>query len=214
MAGESRNPHELHKVRLWDPGLRLFHWALAICVTAAWLLGEFGPGIMTLHFYFGYAVIGLLAFRLIWGLFGPWPARFRDFLYGAGTVSRYLRGARARKPSYWPGHNPIGALSVFAVLGALALQVYTGLYSNPDDFINYGPLYDPAGAGASTWATGVHRAMAPVILALILLHIGAIVFYKVWKRENLVTPMITGLKVVEGPVPAGRVIEKVTDRAA
>ena len=213
MKDTSFDVRTLRRVRLWDPAIRLFHWALVIAVGGAWLLGEFGPGVMTLHFYFGYAAIGLLAFRVVWGLLGAWPARFRDFIYAPGTFLRYLRGASARKPSYWPGHNPMGALSVFALLGVLGFQVVTGLYSNPDDYINYGPLYDTASPAFSRWATGWHRAMAPVILALVALHLGSIVYYRLWKHEDLVTPMITGEKLVEGPVPADRIIAEVPGEA-
>ena len=74
------------RVRLWDPLLRIYHWLLAFCVIAAWLLGQFGPANMWLHFWFGYAVIGLLVFRLVWGLVGPEPARFSHFITGPGKV--------------------------------------------------------------------------------------------------------------------------------
>jgi cytochrome b len=200
---------KLRRVRLWDPAVRLFHWALVICVATSWYLGKFGPGIMTLHFYSGYAIIALLSFRLVWGLFGAWPARFRDFIYGPRTVIRYLGGVAARKPSRWPGHNPIGAVSVFLLLGVLGLQAYTGLYTDPEDFINAGPLVAGAEGAKIGWATKMHQTLPPIILLLVLLHLGAIAFYKIWKRENLVPSMIHGRKVVRGDVPEGRVIEEV-----
>lgn len=200
---------KLHLVRLWDPAIRLFHWALVICVCTSWYLGKFGPGIMTLHFYFGYALIALLSFRVLWGLFGRWPARFRDFTYSPRTFLGYLKGASKRKPSHWPGHNPIGALSVFALIGVLGFQAYTGLFSDPDDYINRGPLADSVDGAYVGWATGWHQTLAPIILLLVLLHLGAILFYKVWKHENLVPSMIHGRKVVAGDVPVDRVIEAV-----
>ncbi|MFV0359727.1 cytochrome b/b6 domain-containing protein [Tropicimonas sp.] len=208
MAAHPSQPGRLRRVLLWDPAVRAFHWSLVICVAIAWYLGQFGPGIMTLHFRFGYAVIALLAFRVLWGLFGAWPARFSDFLYGPKTFFGYVRGIPVRRPSYWPGHNPLGALSVFALLAALGFQAYTGLYANPDDFINYGPLYNAENEAYAKWATGWHQAMPPVILLLVLLHVGAIVYYRYWKGENLVMAMLTGRKVVSGQVPAERVIEE------
>ncbi|WP_078059435.1 cytochrome b/b6 domain-containing protein [Tropicimonas marinistellae] len=213
MTNGSPGSGKLTRVRLWDPGIRLFHWALAICVATAWFLGEFGPGIMTLHFYFGYAVIGLLVFRLIWGLVGPWPARFRDFVYSPATFIAYLRGIRARTPSFWAGHNPMGAVSVFALLGVLGLQAYTGLFSDPDDFINKGPLADSVSGSWVNWATGWHNALPPLILLLVLLHVGSIVYYRVWKGEDLVTPMIHGKKTVLGDVPEDRIIETIDGAA-
>ncbi|MDV4144804.1 MULTISPECIES: cytochrome b/b6 domain-containing protein [Shimia] len=187
---------DVSQEKIWDIGTRLFHWALVICVAAAWGLGKFGPNIMTLHFYFGYAVIALLVFRVIWGLVGPAPVRFASFLYGPRTTLRYLRTLGTPKPSYWPGHNPMGALSVFAILAALIAQVGTGLFSDPDDFINVGPLAGYVSSEANRTATFIHNRMLWVILALVVLHIAAIAYYKRFKGENLVTPMITGWKPV------------------
>ncbi|WP_342751832.1 cytochrome b/b6 domain-containing protein [Aliiruegeria haliotis] len=195
--------------------MRIFHWLLAVCVIVTWLWGQINPtGFLTLHFYLGYTIIGLLAFRLIWGLFGPWPARFRDFVYAPGTVVAYLRTASLRRPSHWPGHNPVGAFSVFLLLGALAFQAYTGLYTDPDDFINAGPLVAGAEGARVSWATFWHQTMAPVILLLVVLHLSAIAFYRFWKRENLVPSMINGEKVVKGYVPADRIIEDLEEEAA
>ena len=205
---------KLRRVRLWDPAVRLFHWGLVICVATSWYLGKFGPGIMTLHFYSGYAIIGLLGFRLVWGLIGAWPARFRDFIYGPGTFIGYLRGIGTRKPSLWPGHNPVGALSVFLLLGVLGLQAYTGLYTDPEDFINAGPLVAGAEGAKIGWATKTHQTMAPIILLLVLLHLGAIAFYRIWKHENLIPSMIHGRKIVKGEVPEARVIEELLDDEA
>lgn len=212
MSRNAPEQQDLRLVRLWDPGTRLFHWALALFVATSWYLGKFGPGIMTLHFYSGYAIIGLLGFRLVWGLFGPWPARFWDFIYAPRTVIDYLSGMTARRPSFWPGHNPVGAASVFLLLGALGLQAYTGLYADPEDFINAGPLVAGAEPAKVGWATKTHQTLPPIILLLVLLHLGAIAYYKLWKGENLVTSMITGRKVVRGPVPEDRVIETLSDR--
>lgn len=189
-------PEGVTRVKLWDPLLRVFHWSLAICVIAAWGLGEWGPNIMTLHFYFGYAVIGLLVFRVVWGLVGPAPARFSHFVYGPRTFFRYLSKIGERKPSYWPGHNPVGALSVFVLLGVLIAQVTTGLFADPDDYINVGPLADMVSREGTRLATKIHNTLAPVILALVVLHLAAIAFYKKYKREDLIRPMITGWKEV------------------
>ena len=189
-------PPGVEKVRLWDPGLRLFHWALVFCVITGWVLGRFGPSIMTLHFYLGYAVIGLLAFRLIWGLVGPRAARFAHFLYGPGTTLRYLQKIGARKPSYWPGHNPVGALSVFALLAVLGFQTGTGLFADPDDFINVGPLADYVDTSTAQNMARLHYRGSLAILGLVALHVGAVVFYRLWKREDLVRPMITGWKAI------------------
>lgn len=185
------------KVRLWDPLLRGFHWLLAFFVIAAWCLGQFGPAKMTLHFWCGYVVAGLLAFRLIWGFIGPRPARFATFLRGPGAVAGYARGMFMREPSYWPGHNPLGALSVIAMIAALLAQVSSGLISDPDDYINIGPLASYVSSATRSKAVGWHETGASIILILVLLHLAVILFYRFWKREDLVKPMIDGWKEVK-----------------
>lgn len=189
----------LETVRLWDPALRIFHWALVISVAGAWGLAEFGPDIMTLHFYFGYAVAGLLVFRILWGLIGPKSARFSHFIYGPKTTISYLKDMFKREPSYWPGHNPFGALAVFALLAILAIQVLTGLAADPDDYINVGPLASYVGYDNARTATGLHHIFASLLQIIVILHIAAVVFYKIWKKENLIKPMITGWKKVRKP---------------
>ncbi|TDX33933.1 cytochrome b/b6 domain-containing protein [Rhodovulum visakhapatnamense] len=186
----------LQTVRIWDPLLRLFKWALTISVIAAWGLGHFGPDQMTLHFWFGYAVLGLLAFRLLWGLWGPEHARFSSFAYGPFSILKYVFGMFRRKPSYWPGHNPVGGLFVFILLGALLLQAGSGLFVDPDDYINVGPLAKYVGSETTRAALKFHIQMGWVVLGLVALHVAAIAFYSKWKGENLVTPMITGKKTV------------------
>lgn len=194
MADEK--PQDVTRVKLWDPALRLFHWSLVICVGAAWYLGEFGPNIMTLHFYVGYVILALLAFRIVWGLVGPAPARFSHFIYGPKTTARYVAKIGKREPSYWPGHNPVGALSVFAILLVLIIQAGSGLFADPDDFINVGPLADMVSSQANRRASQIHEIASKLILLLVVTHLFAIIFYKRYKREDLIKPMITGWKWV------------------
>lgn len=187
---------EARRVRVWDPALRLFHWTLAVLVIAAWLLGKFGPNVMTLHFLLGYAIIALLVFRLLWGFVGPAPARFASFLHGPGAVLAYLRTLPKREPSNWLGHNPLGALSVVAMLLALVWQTASGLMADPEDYINVGPLAAEVGSATAKKAVGWHHTGADLILILVLLHVAVILFYRLWKHEDLVRPMITGWKWV------------------
>ncbi|MBU3029605.1 cytochrome b/b6 domain-containing protein [Paracoccus marinaquae] len=187
---------EARRVRVWDPALRVFHWLLAALVILNWLLGQFGPDIMTLHFLTGFAILALLVFRVIWGFVGPEPARFASFIRGPRAILDYLRHLGSRQPSNWPGHNPLGALSVVAMLLALFFQVGTGLISDPDDFINVGPLADQVARSTARKAVGWHSLGSNIILLLVLLHIGVILFYRYWKNEDLVRPMITGWKWV------------------
>ena len=115
---------------------------------------------------------------------------------GTAGCSPYLRGLMLREPSYWPGHNPMGALSVIAMLAVLAAQVSSGLISDPDDYINVGPLASYVSGATRSKAVGWHNLGANLILVLVLLHVAVILFYRYWKREDLVRPMITGRKQV------------------
>lgn len=184
------------RTKIWDPLLRGFHWLLAAAVIATWLLGKLGPAKMTLHFWLGYFILGLLAFRLVWGFVGPEPARFSHFLRGPGAIRRYAGRMFAREPSYWPGHNPLGALSVIALLALLAAQATSGLFIDPDDYINVGPLADTVSSATRKSMRSWHHTGATLILILVVLHVGVILFYRFWKREDLVRPMITGWKMV------------------
>lgn len=177
---------------IWDPLVRVFHWTLMICVVGAWILGEFGPDIMTLHFWLGYAVGGLLLIRILWGFVGPRTARFANFVTGPGPVLRYLLTLPKRQPSHAPGHNPLGGWAVVAMLVLLGLQVLTGLFVGTDDYVNMGPLSDYVSEDVNKLVLSWHKTFAPLILALVGLHVAAIFFYRLWKREDLITPMITG----------------------
>lgn len=188
---------DARRERIWDPALRLFHWSLAALVIANWLLGKVGPTDMTLHFWLGYAILALLAFRLVWGLLGPGPARFAQFVRGPRAVFAYLRELPRPRPSHWPGHSPVGALAVLAMLGVLAMQATTGLFADPDDYINVGPLASHVDSATSRSALRWHHRGADLIFALVVLHIAVIAFYRLWKREDLVRPMITGWKWVQ-----------------
>lgn len=191
MAGD-----RAHRERIWDPALRAFHWTLAALVVANWLLGKFGPTDMTLHFWLGYAVIALLLFRLVWGFVGPAPARFAQFVRGPRAVLAYAREMIRPRPTHWPGHSPVGALAVLAMLAVLIGQVTTGLFADPDDYINVGPLASQVSSETSRAALRWHHRGADLILILVLLHWAAVLFYRLWKREDLVRPMITGWKWV------------------
>ncbi|KEO59920.1 cytochrome b/b6 domain-containing protein [Thioclava indica] len=185
-------------VKVWDPVVRSFHWLLVLAFAGAWGLGKWGPNQMTWHFYFGYFIAGLVGVRLIWGFVGTRNARFSSFLFGPGKTLAYLRHLPSREPSNWIGHNPMGGWSVFIILGLLIAQIATGLMSDPKDYINVGPLAQYVPDSISDLSVKLHNIISTLLLIVVGVHISAILFYKRWKGENLVTPMITGKKVVEG----------------
>lgn len=176
------------RIRLWDLPTRLFHWGLVLCVLAAIISGQVGGNLMDWHGRIGLLIVGLVAFRLAWGLFGSTYARFVHFFPTPDKVRAYLKGE-------WKGHghNPLGAFSVFGLLGLLAFQVASGLFSN-DDIAFVGPLADLVSKDLSNRLTGLHHLASNLLIALIVLHIGAIVFYVRVKKENLLRPMVTGWK--------------------
>ncbi|WP_417808926.1 cytochrome b/b6 domain-containing protein [Thioclava sp.] len=184
-------------VKVWDPVVRSFHWLLVLAFAGSWGLGEWGPNQMTWHFYFGYFIAGLVGVRLIWGFVGTRTARFSSFLFGPGKVVAYLRHLPSREPSNWIGHNPMGGWSVFIILGLLIAQIATGLMSDPKDYINVGPLAQYVPGSISDLSVKLHSIISKLLLIVVGVHISAILFYKRWKGENLVGPMITGKKVVE-----------------
>lgn len=173
-------------IRLWDWQTRLFHWSLAVAVTAAFVTGEVGGNWMELHGKLGIFIAGLLTFRVVWGLFGSTYARFTQFFPTPAKVRSYLQGQWQGK-----GHNPLGALSVFALLGVLALQVTTGLFGN-DDIAFHGPLSVLIEKSLSDRLTGLHEGLSKLILLLVITHLGAIAFYLRVKGKNLIRPMLTG----------------------
>jgi cytochrome b len=189
-------------VRVWDLPTRIFHWALVACVVCSVISANVGGDAMVWHFRLGYAVFALLAFRILWGLVGGRWSRFASFLYGPAAIRRYLRGESHAHEHHDVGHNPLGAFSVFALLALLAAQVGTGLFAD-DEISNTGPLIKFVSGATSLALTRWHKLFGQwLIIALVVLHIGAIVFYLVRKKHNLVRPMISGDKPLGAQVPA------------
>ena len=183
--------------RVWDGPTRLFHWALVILILVAWQTAEKQ---MTLHRGAGYALLGLLAFRVWWGLAGGSTARFSNFVHGPGAIRRYLSESRAGTAGEHAGHNPLGALSVMALLGLVALQVILGLFAIDEDGFEGGPLSDGIDFDLARQIAEWHELSFRLLQGLVVLHLGAVVFYAVRRREDLVRPMITGMRRFRGPV--------------
>ena len=201
---------EPQAIRVWDLPTRLFHWGLAACVTGSVVSAKIGGGAMVWHLRFGYAVLTLLAFRLLWGFVGGHWSRFRAFVYAPATSLRYLRGRSLPHEHHHVGHNPLGAWSVFALLAMLVGQVGTGLIAD-DEISNNGPLSRYVSTATSLAATSWHRGYGQwIIITLVVLHVGAIAFYWFRRRQNLIGPMLHGDKLLTGDVPAS--IDTATSR--
>ena len=177
-------------IRVWDLPVRLFHWLLAGLVVASVISVKIGGNAMVWHGRFGHIIVGLIVFRIVWGLIGSRTARFATFVRGPATIREYLAGRWAGI-----GHNPLGALSVLALLGLVAFQAGTGLFSH-DDVAFSGPMAALVSGSTVSLLSGWHRLMEWYIYGLVALHVATVVFYGVVKKDRLVGPMITGRKAV------------------
>jgi len=199
-AGSELAPGE-QPVRVWDLPTRVFHWLLAGLVIFSVVSGHIGGNAIVWHMRSGFAIFTLLVFRLVWGFVGGRWSRFRAFIYAPSTSLRYVRGQSLPHEHHHVGHNPLGAGSVFALLAILVLQVATGLVAD-DEIANTGPLIKYVSSATSSLATGWHKNYGQwIIVALVSLHVGAIAFYWLRRRQNLVAPMWHGDKRLGGDVP-------------
>lgn len=179
-------------IRVWDLPIRLFHWMLVLCIAGSFISVNIGGNAIQWHAYFGYSILCLLIFRIIWGLIGSTHARFVSFFPSKKAILDYLSGSAPRVL----GHNPVGALSVFALLFVLCVQVTTGLFVD-DEIAFQGPLAKYVSSSVGSFLSQIHEGNQVVILALITTHIAAIWFYKKFKGENLIKPMISGDKEID-----------------
>ncbi|APW40428.1 cytochrome B [Rhodoferax koreense] len=188
-------------VRVWDLPTRLFHWALALSVVALVVTAYVGGNAMVWHLRLGYTVLSLLLFRLVWGLIGGRWSRFSAFIYSPATLLRYLRGRG--DPAHSVGHTPLGAVSVFALLAALLVQVASGLMSD-DEISAAGPLTRFVASETVEKASWYHTQVGQwIVIGLVALHTAAILFYA-WRRHNLVASMIHGDKHLPHDLPSSR----------
>jgi cytochrome b len=171
----------------------VFHWALVVLVTTSFVTGHIGGNAMAYHLRSGFTILGLLIFRLIWGVVGGYYARFASFVRSPASAMRYARSLMRPGHPRYPGHNPLGGWSVIAMLLALMLQVGTGLFAT-DEIFTQGPLYPLVSDSTADWLTGIHVFNQWVIVSLVALHLAAVLFYFIVKHDNLITPMITGVK--------------------
>ncbi|MFZ5532397.1 MAG: cytochrome b/b6 domain-containing protein [Pseudomonadota bacterium] len=189
-------------VLVWDFPVRLFHWALVLLLVIAWSTAQAGLDWMRYHLYAGYGILGLILFRLMWGVVGSFHARFAHFVAAPRSAWRYAADlARGRHQAYL-GHNPLGGYMVLLLLALVLVQVMTGLFAS-DDILIEGPLAHTVAGRFSRLATAIHALNVNVLIAAAALHVGAIAYYRWRFGERLVTAMLTGRKTVASDeVPA------------
>jgi len=176
--------------RVWDLPTRLVHWLLAALIAFSWWSVKNHH--TDWHIWSGIAILTLLLFRLMWGFVGSSTARFVTFVRGPRALAQFIRGE-------WRGigHNPLGALSVLALFGAVAIQVGLGLVAQDEDGLYAGPLAHLVGSDASDKARDMHELWFKVLLGLIALHVAAILYYRLFRGRKLTGPMITGRALVD-----------------
>ena len=185
------------RVRVWDVPVRVCHWLMTFFVGVSWWTAEIER--MDWHQYSGYSLLALVSFRIYWGFFGSSTARFRQFVRGPRTIVSYLKG----RWTSMPGHNPLGALSVVALLGLLLAQIALGLFAVDVDGIESGPLSTYVSFDAGRVAAEWHEGVFDVLLWLIGLHVAAVLFYLFFRKENLIATMLHGWRALPGQQTSG-----------
>jgi len=177
---------------IWDLPLRVFHWLFVLTIAGAWYTSEHSDFI-DYHMMLGYFALGLLVFRISWGLVGPKHARFSQFLPSPNTLIEYLQSIKHKKKFHSPGHNPLGSFMVVLMIVLITLQAVSGLFIN-DDIFSSGPYYGSIASSTEKVMKFLHHNVFDFMIISIALHLLAIAYYWLIKKENLILPMITGKK--------------------
>lgn len=176
---------------VWDLPLRIFHWSFAATIIGCWITNELGSDYIELHMQLGYTAIGLVLFRIIWGILGTTHAKFSNFFPTPSSISTYFSQPKDTPPSV--GHNPLGSLMVFTMLILVLAQAISGLFVD-DDVFSSGPYYNAYGDEVDKVMAFIHHNLFDVIIGAIALHIVAVVFYQLFKKHNLIPAMFHGKK--------------------
>jgi len=183
--------NEIKRVRVWDLPTRLFHWTLAVLVAFSWWSGEQGGSWLNWNFLSGFAVVTLVLFRIVWGLVGSTTARFGHFIKGPRAGIAHLREMFSAHVPRDFGHNAVGGWVIVAMLALLAAQAGLGMFAE-DEVAHFGPFNGYVSADVAHRLTKLHHLGGKLILYLVVLHVFAVIVYFVWKRLNLVGPMLSG----------------------
>lgn len=177
------------RILVWDLPTRLFHWSLALSFAGAWLTAE-SERYSDLHVMLGYTLLGLIGFRLVWGLVGTRYARFADFAYSPAAVVGYVKSLLSRQPDHYLGHNPAGAVAIFMLLGL-------GMAAGVSGWLTYNEI-------GGEWLEEGHELFSNLMLVVVIVHIAGVVVSSFLHRENLARAMVTGYKQGEADAAIGK----------
>ncbi len=197
---------------IWDWPTRVFHWLLVGLIAGLWWTAE--NSVMDIHRLLGQVMLGVLVFRIYWGFAGSRTSRFTSFIASPGALVAYVRNLFGSTYAPTAGHNPLGGLSVIAMLLVLIAQVTLGLFAVDVDGLESGPLSRHVDFDTGREAADLHESLFNVLVALIVLHLVAIAFYQFIKRTNLIGPMVTGKRDVPADADADAVTPAPLWRAA
>jgi len=196
MSSTQEQPQQEHQpVKVWDISIRLFHWGLVALIGFLWWSGTEGVE-MDNHVLAGYAVLGLISYRIIWGFLGSYHARFINFVRSPIKALKSVPEViSVRSDSHYVGHNPVGGWMVVALILILLAQGISGLGTTDDIFID-GPLVAYLSDDWISRLSELHLLLPDFLIALVVLHLAAVLFHDAFKRERLIQAMITGIKKV------------------
>lgn len=183
----------MEQKKIWSIYLRLFHWSLVCAVCYSIYTIKWGDGVddPERHKYAGYFILSLLFFRTLWGLHGDENTRWNRMIPGPVTLFKYVLTLGSRKPSHYLGHNPMAAMGAVTIMVILFIQAITGLFAT-DDILLEGPLCGKVSSEACHFATQIHYWNSRALYGIIAIHISALVYYLLWKKQNLIFSMVHG----------------------
>lgn len=181
------------RVKVWDPLVRLFHWGLVLAFFTAYLTED---DFLTAHTYAGYTVLGLVLFRIVWGIIGTRYARFSSFVSSPRLVWQYLKDTLILRARRYLGHNPVGGAMIILLLISLSLTTFTGIAAY-GAIESAGPLGSTLGNAGEFWEDvfkETHEFFANFTVMLVAIHVAGVLVVSLLHRENLVKAMFTGYK--------------------
>jgi len=187
---------------IWDISTRVFHWLLVSLIIFQWVSTELFDDMIEAHMLGGYAVLAVIIFRILWGFFGTKYSRFNNFLYPPSEVQQYAKSITNSSSTAYFGHNPLGGLSVVLMILLISAQAITGLFMT-DDILSNAPYYSTVSDELQKTMSSLHHLTFDLLIIVIGMHLVAVVFYQLYKKQKLVQSMVHGRKAADQSADIG-----------